>query len=129
VESNFQGQTYNLASYVRRWGSKAVFAKGHLAVPSFFLQHYAQLDPPLNSGEAMFVLQLMNFKWGLEAPFPAYRTIAQRMGISVKMARNHAKNLEEMNYLCRQEHTGFTTHFDLTPLLRVLARRAQKARL
>jgi hypothetical protein len=125
VESSFQGQTYDLASYVQRWGSKAIFAGGHLPVPSLFLKHYAQLDPPLNTGEAMFVLQLMNFKWGRDAPFPAYRTIAERMGITAKMARNHARNLEEKNYLCRQEHAGFTTHFDLTPLLRALAQKAR----
>src|SRR6185503_6690597 len=85
--------------------------------PSTFLRHYATLKPhPLTSGEALFVLQLMGFKWDAEPPFPGYKTLAQRMGISVKMARRHAQNLEGKGYLKREMRTGQTYRFDLTPL-------------
>ena len=110
--------------FVQRWGSdRRLFVKGQLPVPSLFFERYARLSPPLNSGEALFVLQLMNFKWGWKAPFPSYRSIAKRVGISVKMARTHAQNLESKGYLCREMVSGRTNRFDLNPLFRALVER------
>jgi hypothetical protein len=85
------------------------------------LQHYARLNPPLNSGEAMFVLQLMDHKWDEKHPFPGYKTIAKRMGITDKMARTHAKKLEACKYLIRHMRVGRTNRFDLMPLFKALA--------
>ena len=90
-------------------------------MPSLFLQFYAHLNPPLNSGEAMFVLQLMDYKWDSKLPFPGYKAIAKRMGITDKMARTHAKRLADCKYLIRHMRVGRTNRFDLTPLLRALA--------
>ena len=103
-----------------------MFVRGYVPVPSFFLECYAQLEPPMNSGEVLLVLHLMAFKWGWEAPFPACKTIAKRMGISVKMVRNHAKNLEIKGYLHRPEIPGRTNRFDLSPLFEILASRAPR---
>jgi hypothetical protein len=115
-----------LTKFVQRWGSdRRLFARGHLPVPSLFFERYAQLDPPLNSGEALFVLQLMNFKWGGDAPFPSYLTIAKRMGISVKMARIHAQNLESKRYLWRETCAGRTNRFNLNPLFDALMQRTR----
>lgn len=112
-------------SFADRWGGEelynALFGKGYVPVPSLFLQHYARLNPPLNSGEAMFVLQLMDHKWDAKHPFPGYKTIARRMGITDKMARTHAKNLETCKYLVRHMRVGRTNRFDLTPLFKALA--------
>ena len=104
-------------SFASRWKHESLFEKGYLVVPTLFLQHYAQLKPfSLTSGEALFVLHLMEFKWDHYAPFPAYKTLAARMGISDKMARRHAKSLEVKGYLKRKMRVGQTNHFDLNPL-------------
>ncbi len=112
-------------SFADRWGGEdlynALFGKGYVPVPSLFLQHYARLKPPLNSGEAMFVLQLMDHKWDAKHPFPGYKSIAKRMGITDKMARTHAKNLETGKYLVRHMRVGRTNRFDLMPLFNALA--------
>jgi len=67
----------------------------------------------------------MEFKWDTGAPFPGYATIAQRMGISSKMARRHAQNLEAKGYLRREIRVGKTNRFDLSPLFDVLLRAVQ----
>jgi hypothetical protein len=118
-------------TFAQRWGGdelfEELFGKGYVPVPSLFLQHYARLNPPLNSGEAMFVLHLMDFKWDAKHPFPGYKTIAKRMGITDKMARTHAKNLATSKYLVRHMRVGRTNRFDLTPLFQALAQSIAKS--
>jgi Helix-turn-helix domain len=108
-------------AYVMRWKHAALFGKGYLVVPNLFLRYYAHLKPfPLNTGEALFVLHLMEYKWDSEDPFPGYKTLAKRMGISDKMARRHAQSLEIKKYLRRKMRIGQTNRFDLTPLFDAL---------
>lgn len=102
---------------VARWKHEELFVKGYLIVPSLFLLSYAHLKPhPLSAGEVLFVLHLMEYKWDERAPFPSYKTLARRMGISDKMARRHAQSLEAKRYLRRVARVGATNQFDLTPL-------------
>ena len=104
-----------------RWGpSNEVFADGFLAVPTLFLKVYANLNPPLTPAEAMFVLELMNFKWGPAHPFPAYETLAERMNVTDKMARRYAQKLEDKHYLRRLYHKNKPNEFDLTGLFNAL---------
>ena len=104
-------------SFANRWKHESLFEKGYVVVPTMFLRNYAQLKPyPLTGGEALFVLHLMEFKWDVNAPFPAYKTLAARMGISDKMARRHAQSLEIKGYLKRRMRVGQTNRFDLNPL-------------
>jgi hypothetical protein len=104
-------------TYSARWKHELLFKKGYVVVPTAFLRHYAALTPHcLTSGEALFVLHLMEFKWDEDAPFPGYKTLAQRMGISHKMARRHAQSLDQKKFLKREVRTGQTNKFDLTPL-------------
>jgi hypothetical protein len=108
-------------SHAARWKHADLFAFGFLSVPAVFLQHYATLKPyPLTTSEAMFVLQLMSFKWDAKAPFPSYRTLAARMGVTEKMARRYAKQIEEKGYLRRASRVGRTNAFDLNPLFDAL---------
>src|SRR5690348_15668333 len=61
-------------SPTERWGGNQIlFSDGFLSVPTKFLRSYASLNPPLSSGEALFVLQIMTFKWESAAPFPTYK--------------------------------------------------------
>ena len=69
----------------------------------------------------MFVLHLMDFKWDAKLPFPGYKTLAKRMGVTDKMARNHAHSLEIKKYLLRHMRIGRTNRFDLSPLSDALA--------
>src|SRR5690349_13513506 len=85
----------NARAFGKRWGHRELFEKGYVGLPVLFLQHYAHLQPyPLTPSEAVFVLHLMAFKWDAKHPFPGYKTLAQQMGISDKMARRHAQSLE-----------------------------------
>ena len=70
----------------------------------------------LTVSEAMFVVQLMSYKWTAAAPFPSYKTLARRMGVTDKMVRRYAANLEAKGYLKRRTRTGRTNIFDLKPL-------------
>ena len=108
-------------AFVKRWKHADLFKKGYIPLPVLFLHHYADLKPfPLTSGEALFVLHLMEFKWGEENPFPGYKTLATRMGISPKMARRHAQSLEQKHYLNREIRIAQTNRFDLAPLFDAL---------
>ena len=121
VEFPMNGKEGSLRAFSKRWQHEELFAKGYVAVPTLFLRHYANLKPySLTSGEALFVLHLMEFKWDEKAPFPGYKTLAERMGVSDKMARRHAKSLEEKKYLKRKVRVGRTNRFDLTPLFDAL---------
>lgn len=109
---------------VNRWGGNdALFTQGFVGVPVSFLRLYSKLRPyALTIGEAMFVVQLMAFKWNNQAPFPAYTTLADRLGTGDKMARRYAKALEEKGYLKRQKRSGRSNSFDLSPLFEALAK-------
>lgn len=104
-------------TYADRWKYPDLLESGYLVVPSTFLRHYSQLKPySLTHGEALFVLHLMEFKWGSADPFPSYDTLARRMGISTKMARRYAQALEQKGFMRRKIRIGNTNRFDLSPL-------------
>ena len=119
-----EGSSVNHKLAVRWGGHDELFAspEGWVGVPDAFLRNYAKL--PLYGGltgsEAMFVLQLMSFKWTGDAPFPSYKTLARRMGVSDKMVRRYAANLEAKGYLKRGARIGSTNTFDLEPLFAAL---------
>lgn len=108
-----------------RWGGQeSLFARpeGWVGVPDSFLRLYAKLKPyALTVGEAMFVLELMAYKWSERAPFPSYKSLAARMGVTDKMVRRYAANLEGKKYLQRETRIGSTNTFNLNPLLAALA--------
>ena len=104
-------------AFVKRWKHEELFKKGYVPLPVLFLHHYAEMKPfPLTSGEALFVLHLMEFKWDEQNPFPGYKTLAKRMGVSPKMARRHAQSLQQKHYLNRELRVAQTNRFDLNPL-------------
>ena len=116
------GGSHPQRSATARWGShKNLFARGFLVVPHRFLEHYSLLDPPLSTGEALFVLHLMSFKWDRELPFPSYKSLAQRMGVSEKAVRRYAQSLDQKGYLQRQYRKRASNRFDLTGLFDALA--------
>lgn len=97
------------------WGGhREFFDEGFISVPDVFLRSYQRLKPHgLSVGEAMFVIQLMATPAALT---PSYRSLASRMGVTDKMVRRYAANLELKGYLLRRTRSGKTNLFDLTPL-------------
>lgn len=94
---------------------------GHVRISTFFLENYHHLKPySLTHGEAMFVVHLMQHKWGKDAPYPGYKTIAKRMGVSDKTARRLAKSLEDKKYLVREVRQANTNRFHLSKLMAAL---------
>lgn len=107
-------------SAVERWGNRErMFSVGFLVVPTKYLSHYSELG--LSASEAMFVLQLMTFKWDAKAPFPTYATLAARMGVSEKMVRRYARNLERRGLLRRRFQRRSANRFDLSMLFEAVA--------
>jgi hypothetical protein len=110
-------------SPTERWGGNEIlFSEGFLSVPTKFLRRYSSLNPPISSGEALFVLQIMTFKWESAAPFPTYKRIAKAMGVTDKMVRRYAQQLQKKGYLVRQFQYRAPNRFDLTGLFEALAK-------
>lgn len=106
----------------KRWTARLV-KRGWTPIADVFLEQYAFLKPPLTTPEAMLVIQLMKHKWGKAAPYPAFKTLAQRMGISVTAVRGHARRLQSKGYLERKIRVGNTNRFNLEPLFAALEKR------
>jgi hypothetical protein len=117
---NVETEKINDNSIKKRWKHHELFDVGYVAVPSHFLELYAQLNPSLTSGEALFVVQLMNFKWTEKEPFPSYAVLAKRMGVTDKAVRRYAAALEGKKYLVRRRRVGKTNTFDLNKLFDAL---------
>lgn len=106
--------------FAKKWAAELESA-GHVQISTFFLENYHRLEPySLTHGEAMFVVHLMQHKWGAAAPYPGYKTIAKRMGVSDKTARRLAKSLEDKKYLRREAREAQTNLFHLDKLMNAL---------
>ena len=100
-------------SFGERW-SPALHRFGHTQISNFFLRYYHKLQ--LTHGEAMFVVHLMQHKWDKYAPYPSYKTLGERMGVSIKSARRFAASLQQKGFLWRQYTTGRSNQFGIIPL-------------
>jgi DNA-binding MarR family transcriptional regulator len=94
----------------KEYGIKAIWGdalgRSFTGVSNFFLENLHRIGPAgaggLTPTEAMVVIQLLSFKWGKEPPRPSLRTIATRLGLSVRTVRDTVKRLEELNLLRRE---------------------------
>jgi hypothetical protein len=93
---------------------------GWTPIADVFLANYAHLDPPITTGEAMFIIQLLRYKWDASPPFPSFGVIARAMDITDTAARGHARRLEAKKYLRRLSRVGQANLFDLQPLFAAL---------
>jgi hypothetical protein len=110
-------------SVVARWGGQdGIWADGYVAVPTTFLRSLQTLALPfkLSPAEALFVIQVMSYKWSAEAPFPGYKVLSKHMGITPVYARALARSLEQKKLLRRVVRVGTTNRFDFTPLFEAL---------
>jgi hypothetical protein len=102
-----------------RW-TPALTNGGWTPVSDYFLDSYRKLNPTISSNEALLIIHLMRHKWDEAPPFPGFKTIAKRMGLTATSVRNHARSLEKKGYLLREKRVGTTNLFDLTPLFQAL---------
>ncbi|HYT91465.1 MAG TPA: helix-turn-helix domain-containing protein [Gemmataceae bacterium] len=102
-----------------RW-TPALTEKGWTPVSDYFLDNYTRLTPALTNNEALLVIHLMRHKWDNAPPFPGFKTLARRMGMTDTSVRNHARSLERKGYLKRTKRVGTTNLFDLTLLFQAL---------
>ena len=110
----------NKYPFAKQWDAE-LEEDGHARISTFFLENYHRLKPySLTHGEAMFVVHLMQHKWGEASPYPGYKTIAKRMGVSDKTARRLARSLEDKKYLIREVREAKTNIFHLTKLMSAL---------
>jgi hypothetical protein len=112
----------------KRWGGHvSIFSDGFTPLPRTFLKYAAHLKPyPLTPTQMVFVAELLYHKWDENMPFPAYATLADRMGISVQYARSTARDLERKGYLKRIKRVGRPNLFDLQPLFDAVAKRVEE---
>jgi hypothetical protein len=97
----------------QRWTPRLA-AAGWTPVADCFLRNYHRLR--ISHTEAMVIIHIMSFKWDADAPFPALKTIARRMGITAPSVRTHLRNLEKHRLLARDFRIGTTNRFHLGPL-------------
>lgn len=96
-----------------RWTPRLAKA-GWTPICDYFLKNLRRLN--VSPTEAMVIIQLMSFKWDEKAPFPALKTIANRLGITSTSVRSHIRKLEKRKLLTRSFTTGTTNRFFLEPL-------------
>ena len=119
----------NKYPFAKKWAPE-LESDGHVQISTFFLENYHRLKPySLTHGEAMFIVHLMQHKWGEAPPYPGYKTIAKRMGVSDKTARRLAKCLEEKKYLVREVRQANTNRFHLNKLMAALVGLKKAAKL
>jgi hypothetical protein len=93
---------------------------GWTPIADFFLDNYHRLPNPLKHSEAMFIIHVMRHKWDKNAPYPAFKTVATRMGLTPEAARLLARSLEKKGYLHRQMRVGQTNRFHFNSLFAAL---------
>jgi hypothetical protein len=103
----------------QRW-TPALARAGWTPISDYFLDNFHRLTPPITHGEAMLVVMLMRHKWDDAPPFPGFKSLSKRMGISITAARQLARRLETKGYLLREKQQGETNRFHLQPLFNAL---------
>jgi len=71
-----------------RWTPRLAKA-GWTPIVDHFLDNYRKLG--ISNVEALFLVHLLRFKWTSRMPFPGFKKIAAKMGITPTAARGHAR--------------------------------------
>ena len=105
-----------------RW-TPALVRDGWTPISECFLKYYSTLRPEITVQEAMFIVHLMMHKWDRKPPYPAFKTIAARMGCGHQAARGYARSLEKKKYLRREMRVNERNLFHLDGLFNALEER------
>lgn len=109
-----------------RFGEE-ILARGHTAIPNLVLNYYVPLG--LTGPEVLFTIHVWQHWWSDRDPYPSLRTIATRMGISVRQAKRYVESLEGKGFLRVVERflpdgSQTTNEFDYSPLIRAVVNAA-----
>jgi DNA-binding transcriptional regulator YhcF (GntR family) len=100
----------------QRWTPE--LAEEWTPVSDVFLRHYIELN--MTTAEAMFIILLMSHKWGKEAPYPSFKSLAKRMGVTMTTARGYGRHLEQLGLIHRELRVDDTNIFHLDHLFTLL---------
>lgn len=113
---------------VARRTTQRIADRGFCPVPTYFLQHYHRLPPPragqkeLAPNEVLLLIHLLDHKWTEAHPFPSSETLAKRLGVSTRMVRKMASNLEDWGLIQRIIGRRRTNRYDMSGLFQALER-------
>jgi hypothetical protein len=110
-----------------RFGEE-ILARGHTAIPNLVLNYYVPLG--LTGPELLFTIHVWQHWWSDRDPYPSLRTIASRMGISVRQAKRYVESLESKGFLRVVERflpdgSQTTNEFDYSPLIHAVVKAAR----
>ncbi|GEM_PF-6613059 len=110
-----------------RFGEE-ILARGHTAIPNLVLNYYVRLG--LTGPELLFTIHVWQHWWSERDPYPSLRTIAGRMGISVRQAKRYVESLEQKGFLRVIERflpdgSQTTNEFDYSALIRAVVAAAR----
>lgn len=112
---------------IQKWG-KDVMDEGFTILPAILLRGQQRLG--LNPTQMMVLIHLADYWWQKDSkPYPAMKTIAERMGISRRQLQRYMGDLEQAGLLQRIErkaqHKGkLSNEFDLSGLVERLKKLA-----
>ena len=69
-----------------------IMQDGFTSVPNLVLNYYSRLG--ISQAEMLFIIHVWQFWWTEKNPFPALNTVAIRMNISRRQARNYVQSLK-----------------------------------
>lgn len=99
-----------------RWGESLAESKlGYTPVPNIFLYAFKELN--INPTEALFILQVMSYKWTVRKPFPSFKSISRDTGLSENTIRSCARSLENKNLIKREFRRGHSSEINFQPLI------------
>ncbi len=108
-----------------RWTPALIAKGGFTPISVFFLESYSSLPQPLSHAEALLVIHLMRHKFDKEAPYPGFKSLAKKMGVTPTAVRGYARSLETKGYLKRVMREAQTNKFQLEPLFKALEKLLQ----
>jgi DNA-binding MarR family transcriptional regulator len=106
--------------WIARWKHESLFGGSYLPVPDSFFKLTTTFRPKVTATQALLLLHLMSYKWREGAPWVAYETLGQRLGISAKQVTRLMKRLERDGYVQIEERSGRTNRFILDGFLDAL---------
>lgn len=95
-------------------------------VPTALLLRWRELG--MREGEAMLAMQLLSYKWGPSAPHPSLAKLARLAGMRRETLLSRVKGLRDKGLVRVLATAGRTHRYDLTPLLKRLARLEEPVR-
>lgn len=104
----------------RKWG-RPVLQLGFCVVPSLMLRAQARLK--LTAAHLAIIMHLADYWWDADRkPYPAKKTLGDRLGVSARQAQRYVAELEEMGLVRRIPRAApnrgkLSNEFDLSGLV------------